>query len=214
MRRFGIMLCGTMLLLGSMARQSDAVTVFTSRAAWELAVGSFSTEDFNGLAVQDFGDGTHDVGLLDIDVVGTGSLSFPVSIADSSNGLNIDGTNFIRGASLPAAGPTLVFDSPVIGFGADWTSTHTAGGLTLSVPGMTIEFDVELPSGNGDGFLGIVSATPFSSAVLRTELNGTEGYGIDNLSFAVAGAVPEPITATLGLMGLGVLGMATRRRVA
>jgi len=28
------------------------------------------------------------------------------------------------------------------------------------------------------------------------------------------GAVPEPITATLGLMGLGVLGMATRRRVA
>ena len=27
-------------------------------------------------------------------------------------------------------------------------------------------------------------------------------------------AVPEPITATLGLMGLGVLGMATRRRVA
>jgi hypothetical protein len=27
-------------------------------------------------------------------------------------------------------------------------------------------------------------------------------------------AVPEPITATLGLMGLGVLGMATRRRTA
>jgi len=26
--------------------------------------------------------------------------------------------------------------------------------------------------------------------------------------------VPEPITATLGLMGLGVLGMATRRRAA
>jgi hypothetical protein len=28
------------------------------------------------------------------------------------------------------------------------------------------------------------------------------------------GAVPEPITATLGLMGLGVLGVATRRRSA
>ena len=26
--------------------------------------------------------------------------------------------------------------------------------------------------------------------------------------------VPEPVTATLGLMGIGVLGMATRRRVA
>jgi len=28
------------------------------------------------------------------------------------------------------------------------------------------------------------------------------------------GAVPEPITATLGLMGLATLGMATRRRAA
>lgn len=28
------------------------------------------------------------------------------------------------------------------------------------------------------------------------------------------GAIPEPLSATLGLMGLGVLGMATRRRVA
>jgi len=30
----------------------------------------------------------------------------------------------------------------------------------------------------------------------------------------VSGGVPEPITATLGLMGLGALGMATRRRMA
>lgn len=28
------------------------------------------------------------------------------------------------------------------------------------------------------------------------------------------GAIPEPLTATLGLMGLGVLGMTTRRRAA
>ena len=28
------------------------------------------------------------------------------------------------------------------------------------------------------------------------------------------GAIPEPLTATLGLMGLATLGMATRRRAA
>ena len=35
-----------------------------------------------------------------------------------------------------------------------------------------------------------------------------------DLSFSRANAVPEPVTATLGLMALGVLGLATRRRLA
>jgi len=47
-----------------------------------------------------------------------------------------------------------------------------------------------------------------------------EQWGIDNVLVTIDGdippvgnnGVPEPITATLGLMGLGVLGMATRRR--
>jgi len=38
--------------------------------------------------------------------------------------------------------------------------------------------------------------------------NGNGGGGNNNNV-----AVPEPVTATLGLMGLGVLGMATRKRV-
>ena len=43
------------------------------------------------------------------------------------------------------------------------------------------------------------------------------GIGLDNFRYhsqASQQAVPEPLTATLGLMGLGVLGMATRRRSA
>ena len=36
---------------------------------------------------------------------------------------------------------------------------------------------------------------------------------VNAVEFQQQQAVPEPITATLGLMGLGVLGMVTRRRM-
>lgn len=56
----------------------------------------------------------------------------------------------------------------------------------------------------------------FDSGVFIGNLrSGTEtGQGGVNNPGGNNGAVPEPITATLSLMGLGVLGMATRRRVA
>ena len=38
--------------------------------------------------------------------------------------------------------------------------------------------------------------------------------GSGSTLFEVRDAIPEPITATLGLMGLGVIGLATRRRAA
>ena len=50
-----------------------------------------------------------------------------------------------------------------------------------------------------------------------TNFTPFEITGIDNVILAINennNTVPEPITATLGLMGLGVLAMATRRRVA
>ena len=62
------------------------------------------------------------------------------------------------------------------------------------------------------------------SVAFEVRLNGTQtpvggassdGLIFDHLAFRAIpanGAVPEPITAALGLMGLGVLGMATRRR--
>ena len=47
---------------------------------------------------------------------------------------------------------------------------------------------------------------------------GTAQVGPVDLGFRTfvtdSTAIPEPITATLGLMGLGVLGLMTRRRAA
>ena len=39
-------------------------------------------------------------------------------------------------------------------------------------------------------------------------------FNVDFFRLTITSTIPEPITAVLGLMGLGVLGMATRRRAA
>ena len=72
------------------------------------------------------------------------------------------------------------------------------------------------PSANGDGlhFFGrLLATTPAPTWNDYVNTFGTKGYIIERAA-AVVGTIPEPITATLGLMGLGVLGMATRRRAA
>ena len=46
------------------------------------------------------------------------------------------------------------------------------------------------------------------------DITGEFLLDVDPIDPPATGGVPEPITATLGLMGLGVLGMATRRRAA
>ena len=164
------------------------ITVYTDRTSWENAVGNvFTTENFNAVTPFVLPDGLNNVGLFDIEVVGTANLSFPNAIIDpdvTPNSLNIDGTTFFRGASLPASFPTLVFPNPIIGFGADWTSPATAGMLTLDILGTVIEFDVHAPAG---GFLGVVSDTFFTEVAMPTESGPTEGYGMDNVSFAVPG---------------------------
>ena len=53
--------------------------------------------------------------------------------------------------------------------------------MTLEILGTVIEFDVHAPLG---GFLGVVSDTAFTEVAMPTESSPTEGYGMDNLSFA------------------------------
>ena len=183
-----------------------SLTIYTDRTAWENAVGNiFMTENFNSVTPFDLSDGLNDVGLFDIFVVGTANLTFPNSIIDPNitpNSLNIDGTTFLRGASLPASFPTLIFSDPIIGFGADWTSPTSAGMLTLQILGDVVEFDVHAPLG---GFLGVVSDTLFTEVAMPAENAFTEGYGMDNVSFAIPAPGALAFIALAGLMG-------TRRR--
>ena len=88
----------------------------------------------------------------------------------------------------------------------DWVGTPgriVGFGLNTNITGLT-ESDISF----GDDFVRIVLGNDLQTVTGNTAVIDLEVVHDNN------NAVPEPITATLGLMGLGVLGMATRRRVA
>lgn len=185
----------------------SALTVYTDRAAWESATGSFITENFNNLTPFQFTTGLNSVGLIDVDVTGPvheNQLGGPSTL----NGqFAIDRTNHLIGHVLNGGitHPTIIFQNPVYSFAADWRTTLSGGRLiVLEFDGQTIHFDDYL-SGDGSGFLGVIADNAFSQVVFGAESTDAEAFGMDNLSFS---PVPEPMT--MALLGLG--GLLLRRR--
>jgi len=197
---------GLTLLLGAFAQPAKAVlTVYTDRGSWEGVVGSFATEDFNALATGPMSRGTNNAGVIDIQI---GGLNAPRGneIATGATEFDFDGSNHIHGdvssVSLDVSF-SILFDRPIAGFGADWVSTTTGGLLTMLIDGETVKFSDHM-SGNGNGFLGVVSDSTFTTASFGLEIISTnrtnEQFGMDN----IAVYVPEPCSFVL--IGLGVLG--------
>jgi hypothetical protein len=194
-------------VFSSLNSQVSAVTIFTSRSAWESAVGSFVTEDFDALAPFEFSTGLNSVGLIDVYVTGPdyeNQLGGPSTLGGQ---FAINGTNHLIGHVLDGGTthPTVIFPYPIIGFAADWRSTTTGGHLlTMTFDNTTIHFDDYL-SDDGTGFLGIKATNTFTQAVFGTETTYAEAFGMDNLSIT-----PEPATVTL--LGLGALRLIRRKR--
>lgn len=92
-------------------------------------------------------------------------------------------------------------------------------GLSSSDPGLLALYTglgTVTATRNADG---IALITDISGLTDPNDLSTSGSYSWEwtrtiTYTFDPAPAVPEPITATLGLMGLGVLGLATRRRAA
>ena len=105
----------------------------------------------------------------------------------------------------------------VFGWGADFSTTHSGGGLTLEIDSIFAEFSDVLPdldlfpeTEDGTGFLGVISTNAFSSIRLF-DTDQNETFGMDNVSFGVA-SVSIPESAPLALIALGLLGLAGYRR--
>ena len=147
------------------------------------------------------GDGSHD--LWDVSG-GAGAVSLLVDLDLIPAVAPFLSGGGVRSAVDPWTGDIFIgwglFGSDIIRVAADGSGAiHFATGL-LS----TRDLDIGLSS-NGSGGVSLYVTeedTAGVGSIYEFTLSHNEG------------AVPEPITATLGLMGLGVLGMATRRRVA
>lgn len=109
------------------------------------------------------------------------------------------------------------FSKNITRFGFATHDQNTLALATLYFDGVQVGSLDVTPSGNDLFQVYVESTVPFNSFQI-SQPGTASGFGfvLDNLTLEKMdmGVIPEPITAMLGLMGLGVLGMATRRRVA
>jgi hypothetical protein len=199
------------------------IQVYTERTAWVTAVGSFAADGFESaplgivertpsyepdvelddLAIKLIGAGEmefHDSGLVD----GTREFQGRISHQSSSVGFSLGW----RTTLLPFPPFVVTTRDPLVAFGGDWADSLQEGRLQLTVLGTTIAFDQYL-SGKGDGFLGIVSDTPFEVAVVSSTGIGPEGHAFQLDSVVLV--VPEPSVSLLFAAGVAFLGQWRRR---
>lgn len=209
-----------------------AFTVYTNLAAFQGAAGSTSLEDFtssatfnttgafgpnayNGFTATGNGNGNN----IGIHTAGVGSSgqNFPIPAA-------FLGQNFFSWGNLSGGviSPlTLAFGPGTTAFGFDWFNTDRSdqyritfnpGSVTFAAPPFTVA--------NGQtssGFFGVVSDTPFTTAVIANQFEG--GYisdeGFDNVRVsAPVTATPAPPTLLAAIVGAIGFGFGRRRRAA
>jgi hypothetical protein len=177
-------------LLGLGMAQAQ-VTVYTDRAAWEAAVGSFAEESFGG-----------DLNGLMLNEVGTGH-SYGVS-----GGLYWDRVSGETSYTIYS------FEQATTAFGADWNLLPggTGQGLRLVVDGVAITPEI---SNVYAGFFGFTSNAAFDAVTVFAGSQGgmAESHSVDNLVYATAVPVPEPATYMLMIAGLLAIGWLVSRRM-
>jgi hypothetical protein len=184
-----------------------SVTVYTDRAAWLAAVNAaVQTEQFQSLPVQNFTNLVTPTGLV------TMTYDRLSSTPGNNPGIvNFGGTwghvlhfnhqdptaTFETGAPFNSS---IGFGAPITAFGADYVQVGvTAGGtpvgaVTLHIGSETVNMQSHVNAA-GNGFVGIISTKPFSSASFTFVRSGTivnDVFQLDALSFGTAAAACYP----------------------
>lgn len=178
-----------------------ATTVYTDRAAFDLATGG-------SLSFEDFSSGSTTT--ANFSVSGTGVFV--------TNGGALRGRPTINGNNM-----TYTFASPITAFGGDFDTSPGGSGIGLRFTlgsGEVVSEELSAPYNN---FWGFVADTAFSTLTV----SGGSGFGFaethtfDNFSFGVAAPLaPVPLPASLSLMlaSIGAIGglriLRQRRKIS
>lgn len=213
---------GVLTFAASLAAPVSAATVFNDSASYSAAAGSVTNVDFQGCPPTTQALGTN------VTVSNSGPCAgVPGGVTFSpptSNGLYIAGAGqsanptTALGLNTPSGGAlAIAFGALQTSFGTDLFQNF-GGGFQSGQPAVfTLAFfnnatllntySVNVASGTG-GFFGVTEASAFNGV----RISQAGGFAvIDNVKFGV-GAVPEPATWAMMLLGFGGIGFAMRRR--
>ncbi len=191
------------------------LTFYTDRSDWEADVnGETVMEFFESDSVGLLVEGVNSAGLIDIELVNVSPENTYNRIFESERWSGW--TPYFYGnlhPDDPDAMINLIFRSSVSAFGGDFGSTHSSDGLWLKINGEPFAFEDDqlLPSGDGSGFLGVISTESFSTVTFFDPVQDGrvgESFKLDNVSFV---PVPEPVSFCF--LGLGILCLRKRRKV-
>jgi hypothetical protein len=204
------------LVATSAAPATDAASVlYLNEGTFLSLAGPVTLESFEGLPA-----GTA-VASLDAGPFTVSSASQSVRVRDvnSSGMIATHGSHYINWlASVSTGTLVFLFDAPATVFGVTLTDLWDSGSnpqLDVTTNGgdsfaPALQASPPLASGVVR-FVGLTTETPFTALTLRTHLSTVDNVGVDEVYFNVA-PIPEPAAEPLLLLGLSVLGLATRRR--
>lgn len=204
--------------MGVLALAGSAhATAFTSSTAFLAATSGLTTEDYASTTA---GTLIADGGALD-------GLTYSFSTRGGLGGVITDHYYSFSGLSLgakQASGPltnadffyggdsfTITFAHPETAVGIFANVNLNSGTYTLSAGSDTATTDSLVDDTNTFVFVGLTSATPFTSVTFRSNDTSLGSYNIPEILYGgTSNAVPEPMS--LALLGLGTLGLAVVRR--
>jgi hypothetical protein len=208
----------TVCLLVSAANASATLLFFTDRAAWETAVGTFETEDFNSfLADTDFTNSTllfDDFSLVS-GALNLGNYLIDVTSFESNPGTaDIDGSPRVNiNGAEEADFLTIQFNFNVFAAGFDTVNYDIDNDLSGAFAGIT-SLGI-FPSTRGEtGFIGVIdsSGNNISSIDIVSLSTSRTFNALDNISYAQSDSTSISTPGTLAIFSISLCAFALRRR--
>lgn len=218
-RLFALFACA--LLVPAAVADAGLIQLFSSRTDFENNVGPLASEDFESFTPQvdafasvpyDFGDfsvfnGDNPPGATGGDIVGSGEINGNVEIGGSTE---------VGGAIFQ-----FEFDQAITAIGFEAFNLVDPDPASNSFRRAMIEFNnadsdatMIFDTVDQTRFWGFKSQTAFTTMTIRLieSPSGTDGFRIDDVSYARASDLPEPASlAVFALLGVGL--MVGRRRL-